>query len=1215
MTIYRGLNVAKALNDIDDAREALGNLGLDRADFDLIAGLTDPSTGVSIGDFHNMAGLESDQKKELESLSTAADYTEIEFIQINDISVPLKFNIRLDGNKFVGGAIKYNYLDFSSTDGSGNFINKAADISTSRLSSWSPVGPAGAEDDYILYGGDVKIIGDKLGFTELSTTEEPIAKTFRAEVATHALKVDVRDGSNMKEQTLYMMKGIPLEWEGVFEYIQLRGFVDKVTDDQGTVPITWRVTNLQAPAGSYNSGDGSNNTASIGVGSYSNPATYTIEPPGYIRRKIEFFYNPDRVIRLDIKYANINKWTNVSLPSLRYLDISFNDFAVIPEFRSDGSVAKQGFSGGLGLAPNLEDFRFTGNNLGRGNDYLLGSDRENTGNSSQQINRLPLTLKQLRINGCFEDSTSVDLEDYENLTYLDIGSNFTRELHRPHAATKAPAVYNPKYKVFFSTESILWTNDRTQDDRMSIGTHNFETGDAVKYDYHVDSSKTMAEPIGSLVSVSGGVVTTNTTWFVRKVSSTIIQLYNSIATANAGGSNGRATMATEGGAGHGKLHSLTKFDVTTGKDWMESTTKGIQTYRHYNQPYTQLPPGCLNSRKLYYYYGDSTPIVTNSETPYYTDTASVGGTITSQMAKEKSSRDMSLPTPEATDQMRYFYSQWGPHNIVSFKDNTKIEHYKQRYGVIDSRFEDAETTIVDKFTGCTNLQSINLSNHGNTSGNFTDNLSFQNMPNLRYVNCLVWKSGGPNGHLTDNMFDGSLKLNNFQIGGQQMDQFTNDTFGTSGTTLGLTQRTGKALANANPNFRHIIIGNNRYGSGTLVQEEVGTHNFDFPTNDTFRTLYLYGNNLRGYMPNIFTPFKLLNYLHLGYQSIWMRARFGQPKQVYKIFNRHLSNSGVDGNTGYGGSNYDAMTTNDWKAIGWIANQLTTEANLATLGEGAEPFANPTGSDPQKHDAFKFRQIPIVANNPNGYLRKRYYRIMKAGTTDWDAISVSTYKDLSSYSDAWNGSGADQVKAQKALLGVKFLLDDNVTITSQIAGTGGAVNPYSQWAGIKALGLYGSFPTMNQTMTNLRYMYLYHNSFSGPCPKLDSSKLIRWYAYNNFFTGSIPDFSTCGNNLRIVKGAKNLFSTYTTGFLSGNTNAYTIDFSNNRLEASMLRPFLIDMVENYLNGGVTKTINFKGQSGPNRLREGSKFDGTTGEDSTEAKLKFLRGAGWSILLDS
>jgi len=147
------------------------------------------------------------------------------------------------------------------------------------------------------------------------------------------------------------------------------------------------------------------------------------------------------------------------------------------------------------------------------------------------------------------------------------------------------------------------------------------------------------------------------------------------------------------------------------------------------------------------------------------------------------------------------------------------------------------------------------------------------------------------------------------------------------------------------------------------------------------------------------------------------------------------------------------------------------------------------------------------------------------------------------------------------------------------------------------------------------MYLYHNSFSGPCPKLDSSKLIRWYAYNNFFTGSIPDFSTCGNNLRIVKGAKNLFSTYTTGFLSGNTNAYTIDFSNNRLEASMLRPFLIDMVENYLNGGVTKTINFKGQSGPNRLREGSKFDGTTGEDSTEAKLKFLRGAGWSILLDS
>ena len=62
--------------------------------------------------------------------------------------------------------------------------------------------------------------------------------------------------------------------------------------------------------------------------------------------------------------------------------------------------------------------------------------------------------------------------------------------------------------------------------------------------------------------------------------------------------------------------------------------------------------------------------------------------------------------------------------------------------------------------------------------------------------------------------------------------------------------------------------------------------------------------------------------------------------------------------------------------------------------------------------------------------------MKAGDTNWDAISVSSYKDLSSYSDAWTVgvSNADKIKAQKALLGVKFLFDDSVTVNSGISGT-------------------------------------------------------------------------------------------------------------------------------------------------------------------------------------
>ena len=1206
MPIYRGLNVAKALNDIDDAREALSNLGLNRADFDLIAGLTSSAVGVGISDFHNMAGLESDQKKELESLSEAADSTEVEFIKINDVTVPLKFNLRLDGNKLVGGAIKYNYLDFSSTDGSGNFVNKAADISTSRLSSWSPVGAAPNEDDYILYGGDVKVIGDKLGFTKLSTTEEPIAKTFRAEVATHALKIDVRDGSNMKEQTLYMMKGIPLEWEGIFEYIQLRANALPVSDDQGTVPITFRLTNLVAPAGSYNSGDGSNNTASIGIGSYSNPATYTVEPPGYIRRKIELFYDPDKLQRIDMTYANISTWTNVSLPNLRYLNISFNDFAVIPEFRSDGTVAKQGFSGGAGLCPKLEELYLTGNNLGRANDFLLGTDREGLGASSLQCNRLPLTLKKFVANGCFSDNSTIDMEDYENLTYLDIGSNFTRELTRAQASgITSPKTYNPKYRVFFSTESIIWTNDRTNNDYMSIGAHNFVTGDAVKYDYHVDSTKTMAEPIGSLVSIDGttGEVSTSTTHFVRKVSPTIIQLYSSLSSANAGGATNRLAMATEGGANTGKLHSLTKFDTSTGKDWMESETKGIQTYRIYNQLYNKLPPGAYNSRKLYYFYANSTPLVTNSETPYWTDTPSVNGTITAQMAKDKASRDMAIPKLEGTDQLRYFYTERNPHNIVEVRDNQSIEEYRQRDGICDARFSDQERSIEGKFSGCTKLRVLHLYQQGGTTGNFTDDLTFQNLPSLDYANLLVWRSGGPQGSITDDMFTGTQKLRSFTVGGDQMNRFTNDTFGTSGGT----NRKGKVLVNANPAIVHFRVANNRYGSGTFISEGGDSVDFVWPVNDSMRTLYFYGCNSRGYLPNFWTSFKKLHYFHIGYNSIWMRARFGQAKQVYRIYNTHRTT----------GTSYDAMRDDDWKAIGWIASQ-TQEQNLASLGPGGDVFANSSGSTVGGGDAFVFRHIPITAASQSStYLRKRYYRIMKAGDTNWDAISVSSYKDLSSYSDAWTVgvSNADKIKAQKALLGVKFLFDDSVTVNSGISGTEpGEVNPYSSYAGIKSLGFYGAFPTMTQNMSNLKYMYYYHNSFSGQHPKVDTTKLVRWFAYWNFFSGSIPDFSSC-TNLNVASGFHNRFSTYTSGNLTTCTVFKKLDFRQNRLEASMLRPFLIDMVDNYLaNPRSGVTINFKSQSGPDRLREGSKFDGTTGDDSTEAKLDFLRGAGWSILLD-
>ena len=1181
MTIYRGLNVGKALSDIDDSREALKNLGLNRADFDIISGLTDADVGVGISDFHNMANLSSDQKKELEALAQCADNTERVFLTINDVSTPLKFNYRANDNKFVGGAIKYGYAKFDAPLlSNGDYDIVGADISTSRLSSWSPVGSPNP-DDYILYGGDIKVRGDRLSFTSLTTTEEPIAKTFRAEVPTHILQADISDSGT---ESLYLMKGIPLTWEGVFETISLDGAVERpLSDIEGTIPITWRITNLQSPPGSYNSGDGSNNTASIGTGSLYSPAVYTISPPGYMRRRIEFFYDPSRVVRLGIRGANLNKWTNVSLPSLRWLDLSFNDFAVMPEFRNDGVASKQGFSGGAGLAPNLQRLYITGNNLGRANDYLFGTDRENTGNSSQQCNRLPTSLQYLIANGCFTDSATIDMEDHENLLYIDVGANYTRELQRAQTASISPKTFNPKHRRFFSVEDSNYTTNASSD-TMYVAGHGFSTGDAVKYDYHVDSTKTMGEPISTItLTVGQEVGNSSATYYVRYVSGNTIQLYTSESAANSGGSSGRVSLAGTGGVGHGRLHSLLKWDTSSNSAYMSSTSKGIVHYRIYNQSYTRLSPGAYNSRRLYLLYNYSTPCTTNSETPNWTDTASINGTITGSAAAVKASKDMAIPKFEGTVQFRYHYSRWNNHNLVDFSGNTSIYRYYDWQNTIDSRYQENERSLAGKFGGCTSLSHLLLYDKRGLTGDIeTDNL-VQNLPNLRYYNSISWGGNrGITGRMTDNVFSGSDKLNDFTCGGTNFNQYTSDLMGTSGEGGDQGVNRGRALSNANENFRYFRVGGNLYGGGALVQEEAGTYDFIFPQNDRLITLYLYRNNFRGTMPNVFNSFSRMVYCNIARQKDWMRSYKGNEKQIYRIGGTYLTtNSG----------NVDRMMTNDWKAIGWVANQ-NEEVNRTITGE----FANASGGTPASGDAFKLRHIPIATGNPSNYLRIRDYRIMKLGDTDWNAIS---------------NSGTSPYLGQIIRL-------STTTITAQIQGTvPGKVTPYSKYTSLRSRGFSGAFPTFNNPMNNLYYLYIYMNSFSGQCPKIDAPRLLNFRAYSNNFSGKIPDFSSC-TIVRELNMRNNELSGYTAGSLANSIYLSVADFRNNQLQEHVLRDILIDLIDNYTarnRSGVT--INLKGQgSGSRRLRESSKFDGTSGENSTKAKLDYLKQvAGWSILLDS
>ena len=449
MTIYRGLNTSKKMNDVDDPASALINLGLNQRDLTLISRLTANGVDVSIDEFHTVAGLVDDQKKVLQGLSKASEFLVRQLDSLPDIKQSLAFNYRID-SQIEAGALKYNYWDFATNN------IKQADISTSRVSSWSTIG------DSIVYGGEVRVVGDTLTFSSIGTTNAPIPKTFRSEVPTHLLQLKV-DG---QVKDFLAMKGIPLVFDTFFRNADLYAAVTTVTDTLGDVPITWRITNKDTTGRSYNSGDGTtDNPGSIGTGTLDVPAIYTFRDSTSKARKLELFYDPSKIIRLQLASLNLSTWTSVPLPTLEKLYIQDNDFYELPSFRSESDSSAKTTLSFNGLAPALTDIDITGNNLSRAVD---ASGAQIT--ATQQLNTLPTTLVNLKMNGVFSDSTTIDLLDYTNLAYFQMSSYFARDSQRimtggtvtpkVAASIKEYRIYRQPYSQLCSgvTTSMVLTN-------------------------------------------------------------------------------------------------------------------------------------------------------------------------------------------------------------------------------------------------------------------------------------------------------------------------------------------------------------------------------------------------------------------------------------------------------------------------------------------------------------------------------------------------------------------------------------------------------------------------------------------------------------------------------------------------------------------------------------------------------------------------------------
>ncbi len=347
MTIYRGLNLFKTLNDADDKRVALINLGLNQKDLNLIKGLS--TIPVSKNDMHFIGGLREDQAKSMYSLGSSSTAVNILLGDLKDIAQPLEHNLNING-QFLTAGVKFKYVNYDEL-----YENSltSGDVSTSRVSAWSLLGST------LVYGGDVVVTGDTLRVGSLATEVAPIPKTFRSEIPTHTITMKVKSGKEgtLAEHKFIAMKGIPLTFTANFRnavigHVVDQGVVDNYnlgTDDQTAsenknVPATWRITNDDG--GSYNSGDGTvANPGNLANGFVQGQKyKFAFYPfPDYTskRRKVEFFYDPTKTRGLSLNSINLNSWPKAVVTGLKRLEVVNNDFFQLPSFGAFGVPVDQ----------------------------------------------------------------------------------------------------------------------------------------------------------------------------------------------------------------------------------------------------------------------------------------------------------------------------------------------------------------------------------------------------------------------------------------------------------------------------------------------------------------------------------------------------------------------------------------------------------------------------------------------------------------------------------------------------------------------------------------------------------------------------------------------------------------------------------------------------------------------------------------------------------
>jgi len=404
-----GLNVLSFLADVENKNLALKSLDLNVFDLDIIRGSA--NAGAQRRDWVSFSRLKQPIHKAITRFeSESGQFSRILGDRAGTDNI-LFGNLTING-ALSGNAIRYRYIKGLGTNSRTIGI---ADISTSRVSSWSSAASPVIATSPISYGARVGIkAGSALQFgsapagqKRLKTSITPTAKEFDSEFPTSEITTII-NGSPVK---LYAMKGIPLIFRGFFRNldasITLSGLLN------GT-PASWKVVETGNANNYVNFANKDGQTTSISFRSSRSR-----------ERNVQFYYNPDFIRQITIQSSGIDTLPVTKLTGLTYLNLRYNNLKNFPDF--------------ISIAPNLKSLLLSHNPF-----YLseTASERKLT---STIIDKIPAALTSLHLPGTFYGSIDPNLfSKFTNITDFQLGRGGGAYFHPDgvHANTPLPNISN-----------------------------------------------------------------------------------------------------------------------------------------------------------------------------------------------------------------------------------------------------------------------------------------------------------------------------------------------------------------------------------------------------------------------------------------------------------------------------------------------------------------------------------------------------------------------------------------------------------------------------------------------------------------------------------------------------------------------------------------------------------------------------------------------------